>query len=850
MFLKASMILAAGLQLNPADEVRTRGIFPQTPTAEDTVNPAPVPGRPLGPPTGNLTDPAPSRVSTSPGSSTGSAPSSSLTPFAPDSLTRAETPGAVWAVFVGNEGQLEVAPPRLEAARIQIDGRLNDPAWAEAALLTGFTQYEPTEGIPATQRTEVRVLVSQEAVFFGVHAFDSEEGGVRATLSRRDGFGRSDDYVQFVLDTFDDQRRAFVFRVNPLGIQGDGLWVGGGGWRSIDWNPDFLWESAGRVDGSGYSVELKIPLKSLRFPEKEVQDWGLQVVRRIQRNGFEESWAPISGEGANKLSQAGKLTGLRGLNAGRFLEFNPVMTATRQGVLDPDLGSLDYSPASGDFGFNATYGLTSNLTLDATFNPDFSQVEADAGQIAVNERFALYFPEKRAFFLEGTDAFSMPRQLVYTRSIGNPVGAAKLSGKIGRFTVAYIGAVDEVGYTSENPVVNLVRVKGDVGRSSTVGMVYTDRSVFGESFNRVVGADARLVLGGRYTLNLMASGSADGGRGRPTDWGSLLVASFSRSSRSLSLSASFEDISEEFRAGSGFIRRVGVTQLEGRTGYTWRGAPGALVESWGPSFQVQGYWDRSDFWSGSGPKESEVDVGLGFSLRGNIGGSVSLSRDTYSFGVGDYEGLFVAGAEDEAPTPFAPNPARFEGLLSLRARAFISSWERARISIGGSTGETPIFTSGVPADVAHNRSGDVSLTLYPSGSFSMNLGLRHVSFYRKGDGSLYSKATIPRFQARYQFSRSLYVRGIGEYASQSRGDILDPATGRTLLRCSESCSPRAGSESHDLRLEGLLGYEPSPGTVVYLGWSRQMRDAEAFGFRNFTPQADGLFVKVSYRFRM
>ncbi|MGD2120148.1 MAG: DUF5916 domain-containing protein, partial [Gemmatimonadota bacterium] len=612
----------------------------------------------------------------------------------------------------------------------------------------------------------------------------------------------------------------------------------------------FLWESVGRVDDSGYSVELKIPLKSLRFPEKEVQDWGLQIVRRIQRNGFEESWAPISGESANRLAQAGKLTGLRSLKAGRFMELNPVFTATRLGALDTESGSLDHSPAAGDFGFNATYGLTSNLTLDATYNPDFSQVEADAGQIAVNERFALYFPEKRAFFLEGTDAFSMPRRLVYTRSIGNPVGAAKLSGKVGNFTVAYIGAVDEVSSTSENPVVNLLRVKRDVGRSSTVGLVYTDRSVFGERFNRVVGADAHLVLARRYTVNLMFSGSADGGSGLTTDWGSLLMANLTRSSRSFSLSASIEDVSDDFRAGSGFIRRVGITRLEGRTGYTWRGGAGALVESWGPSIEVSGYWDRSDFWAGAGPEEAEVGLDLGFSFRGNIGGSLSVSRDTYSFGADAYEGLFVAADEGPAATPFRPNSARFGGLLSFSARTWISSWERARVSLGGSAGETPIFTSGIPVDVAESRRGDVSLTLYPSGSLSMNVGLRHVSLYRKGDGSLYSRATIPRLQARYQFSRSLHLRGSGEYSSQTRGELRDPASGRPILRCSETCTPRSGSDAHDFRLEGLLGYEPSPGTVLYIGYSREMRDAEAFGFREFTPQADGLFVKVSYRFRM
>jgi hypothetical protein len=750
--------------------------------------------------------------------------------------------------YLGNEGLVDVATPFLPSADISIDGRLDEDAWAQGALLSGFTQYDPSEGIPASQDTEVRVLVTDNAILFGVRAFDTDEGGVRATLARRDGFGRSDDYVRLLLDTFDDQRKAFVFQMNPLGIQGDGL-AGSSG--RVDWNPDFLWESAGRVDAGGYTVEAKIPLSSLRFPQAESQDWGLQVIRRIQRNGFQASWAPISGEVANRLAQSGKLTGLEGLKAGRFLELNPVMTATRVGSWDSTQDSFDRSPATGDFGLNVAYGLTSNLTLDATYNPDFSQVEADAGQIVVNARFATYLSEKRPFFLEGTDVFSMPRQLVYTRSIANPVGAAKLSGKVGSFNVAYIGAVDEVSSGSENPVVNLLRVKRDLGQSSSIGMAYTDRTAFGESFNRVLAADARLVLAKRYTLNLLASASADGRSGQSTDWGSLFVARFDRSSRSWSLSGSFEDVSGDFRARSGFIRRVGVTQLEARTGYTWRGEPGALVESWGPSVEVQGYWNREDFWAGAGPLESEAQVSLNVSLRGNVGGYLSLSRDSYTFGGEEYEGLFLESGGVGDPLPYRPDPQVFGGLYSVSTRAWISRWERARVSLGGSWRETPIFSSGAPADLGESRSGNVSFTLYPTGSLTLNLALRHTSLYRQQDGSLYSQATIPRIQARYQFSRSFYVRGIGEYSTQTRGEIRDPMTGKPILRCSDSgCSVRAASEAHDFRVEGLMGYEPSPGTVVYLGYTRQMRDAAAFGFQDVTTQSDGLFLKLSYRFRM
>jgi len=333
----------------------------------------------------------------------------------------------------GSALELEVQNPWIAQPTLRIDGRLDEAAWAAAPLLHGFTQFEPLEGVPATQRTEVRVLVSDDALYLAVEAWDDEAGGIRATLAKRDSYGRSDDYVRFVLDTFDDQRRAFVFQVNPFGIQGDGLWVEGAGGRGgpVDWNPDFVWESSGQVLQDRYVVELKIPFKSLRFPAQPLQDWGFQVVRRIQRNGYEASWAPLTSDRANQLAQSGRLVGLRDLDPGLFLEVNPVLTASRAGSLDAESLRFQSGPVTGDFGLNLTYGLTSNLTLDGTYNPDFSQVEADAGQITVNERFAVFLPEKRPFFLEGTDVFSMPMRLVYTRSIANPVGLPSCRARSG-----------------------------------------------------------------------------------------------------------------------------------------------------------------------------------------------------------------------------------------------------------------------------------------------------------------------------------------------------------------------------------------------------------------------------------
>ena len=197
-------------------------------------------------------------------------------------------------VYDGSAGQTSVSTPVVISPDVRIDGLIDEDAWSEAAILSGFTQYDPVEGRPATQRTEVYMFVSNDAVYMGVRAYDTEADQIRATLSDRDNVVRRDDYIRLSLDTFNDKRRASVFIVNPLGVQQDGVWLEGGGGRGrgrgfgppIDWNPDFLWESGGRVEDWGWSAEVKIPFKSLRFPKRDIQSWGLQVVRRIERFGY------------------------------------------------------------------------------------------------------------------------------------------------------------------------------------------------------------------------------------------------------------------------------------------------------------------------------------------------------------------------------------------------------------------------------------------------------------------------------------------------------------------------------------------------------------------------------------
>jgi hypothetical protein len=439
---------------------------------------------------------------------------------APDSLT-----------YSGRTGRLEVSIPKFDVD-VDIDGNLDDEVWSRAALLSDFTQYEPVESIPSTETTETYVFYSSDAIYFGIRALDRNPELIQARLGERDRAVFNDDWIRIMLDTFDDQRQAYVFYVNPLGIQTDGLWIeglqrgfgrggGGGGGVSIDFNPDFIWESDGHVNEEGWSAEIRIPFVSLRFNEVPVQEWGIQVTREVKRRGFKQAWAPLTKNITSTLAQSGRLVGLRDLQARRLIEVNPEGTGKRVGLRNT-VGQFTREDFEPDLGVNARIGLTQNLVLDGTINPDFSQIEADQNRLTTNERFAIFFPEKRPFFLEGAEIFGTPKNLVHTRQIIDPIGGAKLSGKFGSTNMGYIGAVDESLRSvfndsgAPNAAFNLFRARRDIGRGSTVGVLYTDRTLTdGSQYNRVAAADARVLMG-RYTFTGQFAGTwtNDGTGGR------------------------------------------------------------------------------------------------------------------------------------------------------------------------------------------------------------------------------------------------------------------------------------------------------------------------------------------------
>jgi hypothetical protein len=491
-------------------------------------------------------------------------------------------------VFDGSRGELNAHVPRIDDPEVRIDGRMDEEAWSRASVLTGFTQYRPAEGVPASERTEVRIFYTPRDLYVGIRAHARDPSRIRSTLAERDRI-TADDHVRVFLDTFLDRRRAYAFYVNPLGIQQDGTYseAGRGG---VSFSPDFIFESRGRQTEEGYEVELRIPLKSLKFPSGDAQRWGIQVVRVIAATGAEESWAPRGRNEPAEMARAGTLEGISGLRPGTLLELNPTLTARREGT-HGDAG-FRRGAVEPDVGLNLKYGLTSELTLDATVNPDFSQVEADADQITVNERFDLSLEEKRPFFLEGADLLSTPETLVYTRSIVSPVAGARLTGKVGALNLAYLGAVDDhpravparFAPAAERAGVQVLRVRYDLDAGgSTLGALGTAREA-GDAFNRVAAADLRLrsgvhtlgaQLGGSWTRRWVPDPAGADSAGPPgervavgtvEEAGHLAHLFLDRTARRWGYILTLRDVPEDFRTETGFVRRRGITEAWGATG--------------------------------------------------------------------------------------------------------------------------------------------------------------------------------------------------------------------------------------------------------------------------------------------
>jgi hypothetical protein len=766
------------------------------------------------------------------------------------------------AVYNGRANELRIRPPRLDDAGLAIDGKLDEPQWAKAALLTGFSQYAPNDGVAADDSTEVLVWYSATAIHFGIRAFE-KHGAPRATLADRDKIG-ADDNIQLLLSTFNDGRQASVFAVNPLGVQADGTIVESNASRSTgfggatltrdpaDLSADFVFESKGHVTPDGYVIEVRIPFKSLKYQSADVQSWGLNVLREVQHSGHEDSWVPAKRSASSFLGQSGVLEGLTDLRRGLVVDVNPEVTQRTVGIVPGATGGWSYDSHRPAVGGNARWGITNNLTLSATANPDFSQIESDAGQLAFDPRQALFFAEKRPFFLEGTEQFTVPHNLIYTRRVVQPVGAAKLTGKVSGTNIAFLSAVDDDGASSsraDNPVFDMLRIQRDIG-SSKLGIAYTDR-VEGSDYNRVADVDGTYLLGDIYSIQAQYAQSYTKLGTSVTD-APLWHAGINRNGKHVAFTYSIDGVHEQFITQSGYISRPGVVNANADQRFTMYGAPGSLFEAvtFNPGYFST--WRYQSFVHQDDAIEKKLHFNLSSTMRGGWNAGVGYFVESFGFDPGLYANYRVQGLNGEA--------LAFPGTMRIpNSEAYLS----LNTPTGSKLSASGFYLWGHDENFYEWASSNIIIAQYgvayrPTDKVRVDATYNLQSYNRRSDGSIVGNNRIPRLKMEYQIARPIFVRLVGEYDSYYTDALRDEGrTGRPLLVNGRLVPV---SSFTTFRGDFLFSYQPNPGTVVFLGYGAGYADnrvtpdrfefPSSLGFRGYNRTDDAFFVKASYLFRL
>ncbi len=761
-------------------------------------------------------------------------------------------------VYDGRSRALAVVTPRQDKGGV-VDGVLNEPAWKNAALLTGFSQFFPTDGIPARDSTEVFVFYTATALHLGVRAY-AAPGSVRYTVADRDRITQ-DDNIQLFLGTYNDSRQALVFAVNPIGIQSDGVLneTGantGGGFSSstpkareaTDLAPDYVWKSKGRPTDFGYEVEIEIPFKSLRYRSGDEQRWQLNVVRTVQVTGHEETWAPAVRASSSFLAQSGVLTGLRDLSRGLTVDLIPTVTSTSVGA--PSDAKWRYDTGRPEFGGSARWGITSNLTLSGTANPDFSQVEADATQFTYDPRVQVFFSERRPFFLESQEQFATPSRLIYTRRITQPVAATKLTGKVGGFDLGLLSAIDNQDASFDGrqaPVFNVLRVQRDIGGQSRIGLVYTDK-LDGAQYNRVAGIDGRLVRG---ILSVQAQGATSFTRAAGVSGTApLFSVSANVNGRRFGAQYAVNGISPDFEAQSGFIARTGIANINLTHRLTFFGKPGALVEAITPEIGVLNSFRYDDFVNRGPVQDQKLHLRTNARLRGGWGVGAQALIERFA-----YDRDLYANYVTVQPRSGGLDTVRYVGtprLDNLDWVASVVSPEFKRFSFNAFAvwGVDENFPEWSSAQIATVNMG---LNVRPTNKIRINSTWAFETYDRRTDGTRVLTRNVPRVRLEYQVTRQVFVRVIGE-VSRIRQDSLrdDSRTNRAVFfRSASGVLTRAAAFDRSRgRLDFLFSYLPTPGTVVFVGYGNTSAADRPGGTESLRPRRDVVFVKFSYLFRL
>lgn len=714
-------------------------------------------------------------------------------------------------------GRPSIRPTRA-AIPPRIDGRLDDPIWQLITPITDFVQYEPVDGASPTELTEMYVAFDSNHLYFAFYAHYFDPSIMRANRVDRDR-AFEDDLLTIYLDTFMDQQRCFDFDINAYNVQGDGIInlstisERGAGIPRADRSWDALFESGTQIVEDGFTVEMSIPFKSLRYPQLPPgvpHQWGFQFVREIKERDRESIvWAPMTRDVRSFMGQMGVLEGMTDLSTSHNLEILPTVTGIRFGSLDPSTGEFGTSNQS-EAGVNVKYGVTSNLTADFAFNPDFSQIESDLPQIEINQRFPLFFPELRPFFIEGNEIFEIagPVPLVHTRTIVDPLYGAKLTGKAGRFTVGTLVANDEAPGNLNDEIdpafdrsaqTFIGRAKYDLYTESHIGAIVTNRD-FLDSRSTITGVDTGLRLSRIHRLSIVAVRASH----RDVDGfqrsGHMFDLQLRRNGRNFDWSVETYEISPDFDTDVGFVRRRNQRRVDGNLSYRW--FPQSWILDWGPRVTYGKNWNFDGVIEDENLREAVT-----FSFARNLRGGAAHTRDVERFG-----GINFL-------------KHRYSLLGGVNNRTFTAN-------LAWSTGDQIFFDPERPY-LGREVATQIGVGLRPFSRLQSQVRVRTSRFSDVVRGDRVFDIKIIRALTTFQFTERLLVRNITEY------DTFD----KTL----------------DLNI--LLTYRVNGGTVFYVGYDDHYRQEDLIDIladlheQRFLSNAmrrtnRAIFAKFQYLFRV
>jgi hypothetical protein len=760
------------------------------------------------------------------------------------------------ALFAQPPEFFSIKIPRL-ASPPKIDDFLTmapSPAWqGKLAKVQGFRQRVPSDGAPASEKTEAYFGYDDKNLYAIFVCFDRDPHQVRARMSRREDVF-DDDFVELMLDTFHDQRHAYAFFTNPVGVQADAFFTEGPDLElSFDMSFDTVWNSAGRVTDRGYVTWMAIPFRSLRFASSDPQTWGIMLARDIPRKNEKQFWPQNSSRILGRLNQAGQATGMEKISPGRNLQLIPYAIGRSFKELDlTNPSEIFYSQrkAFGQVGLDAKLVLKDKFVIDATINPDFSQIESDQPQITVNQRFEVLFPETRPFFQENANYFQTPIDLVFTRRIADPKWGVRLTGKDGPWAAGFLVAdTTSPGeqVDSRNPLFGrhalftVGRVSRDLGSQSSIGLLYADREVNG-FYNRVGGVDGRFKLNENWALTAQGAFSAtinpeDGTFNQFSTTGSYQAGNaaevtLQRDGHKLHYFLDYADRSPNFRTLTGFDPQQDIRSLEQRLHYTFR-PEGKHLISWGPILETFQNFDHEG---------NRINSGYFPSLRVELIGQTFLTV------------LYAQEMERLRPQDFSTltniqkyvrHTTEFTIDTNFLKKATLHADYRFGTRVNyDAPNEQVLPQFPVTPFLARRTSANVNITVRPT--HSLKIDNTYIMFRLRSLNGPFGAMNnhILRSKWNYQFTKELSFRFIGEYNTVLANPYF------TSLQTTKN-----------FNADFLITYLVHPSTAVYVGYNSNLENltlplgTDSGGQLLHAPGGpllnDGrnFFVKASYLYR-